>query len=226
MKLRPTTLAPALGCAALLVLGTPGTAAAHGDTIHFAVGGEQQGGHVRTVATWENDGDPVDEHVAGTLTATGPDGRTAGPWQLVAAEGGKGAYTTRETLPEGTWKVVVHCGFPDLGHGEGTVTVAAGTAGAGQGPAPARSAAATPGQSGPAGPVAARREAASPETEEASQASSASSRTGLVAGACAAVAVAAAAVVLLLRSRRSVAAGAAATRSGTAGTTGSRGARR
>ncbi|MFC5147733.1 hypothetical protein [Streptomyces aureoversilis] len=202
MKLRPTTLAPALGCAALLVLGTPGTAAAHGDTIHFAVGGEQQGGHVRTVATWENDGDPVDEHVAGTLTATGPDGRTAGPWQLVAAEGGKGAYTTREALPEGTWKVVVHCGFPDLGHGEGTVTVAAGTAEAGHGPAPAGSAAA-PERSAPAGPAAARREAAPREAEEAAQAPASSSRTGLVAGACAAVAVAAAAAVFLLRARRS-----------------------
>ncbi|QLE70859.1 hypothetical protein FGW37_03910 [Streptomyces rectiverticillatus] len=199
MKLRPTTLAPALGCAALLALGTPGTAAAHGDTIHFAVGGEQQGGHVRTVATWENDGDPVDEPVAGTLTATGPEGRTAGPWQLVAAEGGKGAYTTRESLPQGTWKVVVHCGFPDLGHGEGRVTVAAGTAEAGHGPAPAGSAAA-PERSAPAGPAAARREAAPPEAEEAP---AASSRTGLVAGVCAAGAVAVAAAVFLRRAGRS-----------------------
>ncbi|MGK5732629.1 hypothetical protein, partial [Streptomyces sp. URMC 124] len=212
MKLRPTTLAPALGCAALLVLGTPGTAAAHGDTIHFAVGGEQ-GGHVRTVATWENDGDPVDEAVAGTLTATGPDGRTAGPWQLVAAEGkngGKGAYTTREALPQGTWKVVVHCGFPDLGHGEGTVTVTAGAgAGAGEagkGPAPAGNAAA-PESSAPAGSAAARRDAASSAARESSEAapassSSSSSRTGLVVGAGVGVAAVAAAGVLLLRSRR------------------------
>ncbi|MFH8788424.1 hypothetical protein [Streptomyces roseoverticillatus] len=201
MKPRPVTLAPALGCAAaLLVLGTPAPAAAHGDTIHFTVGGAQSDGHVRAVAAWDNDGDPVDEPVAGTLTATGRDGRTLGPWQLVAAGGEKAAYTTREALPPGSWKVVVHSGFPDLGHGEGTVDVAAqgeaakgeGARGeAGSGPVPAATAPPAA-KSAPSGHSAAPREAAS------------SSRTGLAVGAgAAAVVIAAVGGVLLYRAWRS-----------------------
>ncbi|CAM5280864.1 hypothetical protein [Streptomyces abikoensis] len=189
MKPRPVTLIPALGCAAaLLVLTTPGPAAAHGDTIQFTVGGAQSDGHVRAVAAWDNDGDPVDEPVAGTLTATSRDGRTLGPWQLVPAGGEKATYTTREALPPGNWKVVVHSGFPDLGHGEGTVDVAA-QAEAG----PARSATAPPAErSTPPGRTTAAREEASP------------SRTGLVVAAGAAVAVlAAAGGVFLFRARRS-----------------------
>ncbi|MGW2601334.1 hypothetical protein [Streptomyces klenkii] len=192
-----TTLAPALGCAAaLLVLGTPGPAAAHGDTIHFTVSGTPSDGHVRALAAWDNDDDPVDEPVAGTLTATGRDGRTLGPWQLVAAEGGKAAYTTREALPPGTWKVVVHSGFPDLGHGEGTVDVAAqGEAG----PAPA--ATAPPAARSATSPGHSADSSAAPR-EEAS--SSGSSRTGIAAGACAAaVVLAAVGGVLLFRARRS-----------------------
>ncbi|MEU8548079.1 hypothetical protein AB0C81_13945 [Streptomyces roseoverticillatus] len=189
MKPRPVTLAPALGCAAaLLVLGTPAPAAAHGDTIHFAVGGTQSDGHVRAVAAWDNDDDPVDEPVAGTLTATGRDGRTLGPWQLVAVEGEKAAYTTREALPPGSWKVVVHSGFPDLGHGEGTVDVAArGEAG----PAPAATARPAT-RSAPSGDTAAPQKKAS------------SSRTGLAVGAgAAAVVLAAVGGVLLFRAWRS-----------------------
>ncbi|PSJ24495.1 hypothetical protein B7P34_33035 [Streptosporangium nondiastaticum] len=209
MKPRPVTLVPALGCAAaLLVLGTPGPAAAHGDTIHFTVGGAQSDGHVRAVASWDNDDDPVDEPVAGTLTATGRDGRTLGPWQLVAVAGEKAAYTTREALPPGNWKVVVHSGFPDLGHGEGTVDVAAqGEAAKGEGakgegargeaksgPAPAATEPPAA-KSAPSGPSAAPREAAS---------SSSSSRTGIAAGAGAAAAViAAVGGVLLFRAWRS-----------------------
>ncbi|MFF4219654.1 MULTISPECIES: hypothetical protein [Streptomyces] len=199
MKPRPVTLVPALGCAAaLLVLGTPGPAAAHGDTIHFTVGGAQSDGHVRAVASWDNDDDPVDEPVAGTLTATGRDGRTLGPWQLVAVAGQKAAYTTREALPPGNWKVVVHSGFPDLGHGEGTVDVAAQGEGArgeaGSGPAPAATAPPAA-KSAPSGPSAAPREAAS---------SSSSSRTGIAVGAgAAAVVIAAVGGVLLFRAWRS-----------------------
>ncbi|MEV4502933.1 hypothetical protein [Streptomyces klenkii] len=187
-----TTLAPALGCAAaLLVLGTSGPAAAHGDTIHFTVGGTPSDGHVRALAAWDNDDDPVDEPVAGTLTATGRDGRTLGPWQLVAAEGGKAAYTTREALPPGRWKVVVHSGFPDLGHGEGTVDVAA-RGEAGPGPAATAPPAARPAPSG--------HSAAAQEEES----SSSSSRTGIAVGAgAAAVVLAAVGGVLLFRARRS-----------------------
>ncbi|MFF7725085.1 hypothetical protein [Streptomyces sp. NPDC008001] len=189
MKLRPLFPASALGCAtAALVLATAGPAAAHGDTIHFTVGAAQPDGRVRAVATWDDDGDPVDEPVAGILTATGPDGRTLGPWQLVAAGGGKAAYTTREALPPGTWKIVVHSGFPDLGHGEGAVTVAAAGE-AKSGPVPEKAA------SAPA------KAAAAPEE----RAKAPSSRTGLTAvAACAAAAVlAAVGGVLLVRARRS-----------------------
>ncbi|MEU4211559.1 hypothetical protein AB0F13_16430 [Streptomyces sp. NPDC026206] len=128
MTPRPAALASAAAIGALLlpaVLGTAGPAAAHGDTIHFTVTGDQPDGHVRAVALWDNDNDPVDEPVAGTLTAEDLSGRTYGPWALVAVEGGKAAYTTREVLPPGRWKVTVHCGFPDLGHGEATVSVPA-----------------------------------------------------------------------------------------------------
>lgn len=72
-------------------------AAAHGDTVHLEVSG-QDGGHVTTVATWENDRDPVTEQFAGTLSATSADGRAAGPWRLVAVPGRQGTYTTREFL--------------------------------------------------------------------------------------------------------------------------------
>ncbi|MGK5543513.1 hypothetical protein ACSNOH_02035 [Streptomyces sp. URMC 127] len=188
MKPRPVTLAPALGCAAaLLVLTTPEPAAAHGDTIHFTIGGAPSDGHVRAVAAWDNDDDPVDELVAGTLTATSRDGRTLGPWQLVPTEGEKATYTTREALPPGNWKIVVHSGFPDLGHGEGTVDVAAQT------------------KTGPT-PTATPPPAASPAPSAATtpRKTASSSRTGIAIGTGAAAAViAAAAGVLLLRTRRS-----------------------
>ncbi|GAA3059322.1 hypothetical protein FHS39_003792 [Streptomyces olivoverticillatus] len=156
MNLRPTALVPALGAAALLVLGTSGPAAAHGDTIHFTIGDNRTDGHVRAVAAWDNDNDPVDEPVAGTLTAQDPSGRTLGPWALVRVEGSKATYTTREVLPPGKWQVVVHCGFPDLGHGEATVSVPALA-----GPKPAASAPVQP--SRPAAETAAKTAPAADE---------------------------------------------------------------
>ncbi|MDT0448772.1 hypothetical protein [Streptomyces hesseae] len=134
MTLRPlrlaatTTVTACLG--ALLALGAAGPAAAHGDTIRLAVAGPPSDGHIRTVATWDNDGDTVDERVAGTLTARDADGHTQGPWVLVPVPGTKGAYTTQESLPPGNWTVTLHCGFPDLGHGEAVVTVPAAPAAA------------------------------------------------------------------------------------------------
>ncbi|MEU1781065.1 MULTISPECIES: hypothetical protein [Streptomyces] len=109
----------------LLALGAAGPAAAHGDTIRLTVPGPPSDGHIRALATWENDGDPVDERVAGTLTARDAAGHAQGPWVLVPVPGAKGAYTTHESLPPGNWTVTLHCGFPDLGHGEATVTVPA-----------------------------------------------------------------------------------------------------
>ncbi|MFF4158346.1 hypothetical protein [Streptomyces sp. NPDC001678] len=126
MTFRPRTAA-CLG-AVLLALGAAGPAAAHGDTIRLTVAGPPSDGHIRTVATWDNDGDPVDERVAGTLAARDAAGHTQGPWVLVPVPGTKGAYTTHESLPPGNWTVTLHCGFPDLGHGEAAVTVPASTA--------------------------------------------------------------------------------------------------
>ncbi|MHA7958293.1 hypothetical protein ACX9I7_11120 [Streptomyces sp. L500] len=123
MTFRPRTAAACLG--ALLALGAAGPAAAHGDTIRLTVPGPPSDGHIRALATWENDGDPVDERVAGTLTAQDAAGHAQGPWVLVPVPGAKGAYTTHESLPPGDWTVTLHCGFPDLGHGEATVTVPA-----------------------------------------------------------------------------------------------------
>ncbi|MGW6919665.1 hypothetical protein ACWGB8_38620 [Kitasatospora sp. NPDC054939] len=110
-------LAAALGLAAAAVLLGAAPAAAHGDTITLEIPG-QDNGHVTTVATWDNDRDPVTEEFAGTLSAASSDGRTAGPWRLVPITGRPGAYTTREILPAGHWKVTVVCAFPTLGRGE------------------------------------------------------------------------------------------------------------
>ncbi|MFE2722657.1 hypothetical protein [Kitasatospora sp. NPDC059327] len=116
MRTRP--FAAALALAGALVLAPAAVpAVAHGDTVHLEVTG-QDSGHVTTVATWENDHDPVTEEFAGTLAATSADGRTAGPWRLVAVPGRPGTYTTREMLPAGHWKITVDCAFPSLGHGE------------------------------------------------------------------------------------------------------------
>ncbi|MGW7580736.1 hypothetical protein ACWGKU_18120 [Kitasatospora sp. NPDC054768] len=115
MRTRPHLAALALTAAALLSAAVP--AAAHGDSVHLDVTG-QQNGRVSTVATWENDHDPVTGEFAGTLLATASDGRTVGPWRLVTVPGRPGTYTTREVLPVGHWWVTVDCAFPALGHGE------------------------------------------------------------------------------------------------------------
>ncbi|WP_030393217.1 hypothetical protein [Kitasatospora purpeofusca] len=115
----------ALALAGAVVLAPAAVpAAAHGDTVHLEVSG-QDGGRVTTVATWENDRDPVTEQFAGTLSATSADGRAAGPWRLVAVPGRPGTYTTREFLPAGHWRIAVDCAFPSLGHGERELDVEA-----------------------------------------------------------------------------------------------------
>ncbi|MER7846133.1 hypothetical protein ABTZ03_19510 [Kitasatospora sp. NPDC096077] len=124
MRIRIRPLLSSLALAALTVLPAAVPAAAHGDTVHLDVAG-QQNGRVSTVATWENDHDPVTEDFAGTLSATAADGRTVGPWRLVAVPGRPGTYTTRELLPAGHWKIAVDCAFPSLGHGERELDVEA-----------------------------------------------------------------------------------------------------
>ncbi|MFH8630768.1 hypothetical protein ACH4CC_12965 [Streptomyces lydicus] len=125
MRLRPRALCvPLLAVLAspLLVLVQAGQADAHGDSIQFTVTG-QDTGHVRAKATYEDDHDPVDERISGMLTAVSADGRTRGPWRLVAVPGHAGTVTTQEVLPPGTWKVTVESGFPELGRGEGKIDV-------------------------------------------------------------------------------------------------------
>ncbi|MFJ2581639.1 hypothetical protein [Kitasatospora aureofaciens] len=122
MRTRPLLAALALATAAVLPAAAP--AAAHGDTVHLEISGVDNG-HVSTVATFENDRDPVTQEFAGTLAATSADGRTAGPWPMVAVQGHPGTYTTRETLPAGHWRITVDCAFPDLGHGERELDVEA-----------------------------------------------------------------------------------------------------
>ncbi|MER7667137.1 hypothetical protein ABTY61_01575 [Kitasatospora sp. NPDC096128] len=124
MRTRTRPLLAPLALAAVAVLPAAAPAAAHGDTVHLDVAG-QRNGRVDTVATWENDHDPVTEEFAGTLAATAADGRTVGPWRLVAVPGRPGTYTTRELLPAGHWKVAVDCAFPSLGHGERELDVEA-----------------------------------------------------------------------------------------------------
>ncbi|MQS17747.1 hypothetical protein F7Q99_37560 [Streptomyces kaniharaensis] len=115
MRTRPLLASVALAAAAVLPAAAP--AAAHGDTVHLEISGAQNG-HVTTVATFENDRDPVTKEFAGTLSATSADGRTVGPWPMVAVPEHPGTYTTRETLPAGHWRITVDCAFPSLGHGE------------------------------------------------------------------------------------------------------------
>ncbi|MEV7598353.1 hypothetical protein AB0O91_13340 [Kitasatospora sp. NPDC089797] len=142
---RPLLASLALAAAAVLPAAAP--AAAHGDTVHLDVAG-QQNGRVSTVATWENDHDPVTEDFAGTLSATAADGRTVGPWRLVAVPDRPGTYTTRELLPAGHWKISVDCAFPSLGHGERELDVEAAAI---SDPAPL-DAPASPGTPAPASP--------------------------------------------------------------------------
>ncbi|MEW2574846.1 hypothetical protein [Streptomyces syringium] len=99
---------------ALLLLGPAATAHAHGDTIHLTVTGVSAG-HPTTKATWEDDGHPVNEKVAGTLAATSTDGTTLGPWRLVPVPGQPGTFTTAEALPAGDWTLTAQTAFPALG---------------------------------------------------------------------------------------------------------------
>ncbi|MCX5214438.1 hypothetical protein OG689_35155 [Kitasatospora sp. NBC_00240] len=119
---RPAGLLAVFLLAALAALGPAGTANAHGDTIRFRIAGAPDG-HPRAVATWENDGDPVDEEVAATLSAVSDDGRSVGPWRLVPVQGSPASFRTREPLPVGRWKVTVESAFPALGRGEAELTV-------------------------------------------------------------------------------------------------------
>ncbi len=194
---RPSRLAPVAALAALLAVGPAPSAAAHGDTIDFAIVTTQPAdGRVRTVATWENDKDPVTDSVAGTLSAVDVNGRSLGPWKLVPVHGARATYTTRQALPPGRWKVTVDCGFPDLGHGAGTVDV----------PAPGTKPTDTP-TSAPANPSksrpADRSSSAAASARSADGHQSATSSTALIwTGTAVAAALVAGAAFLVVRRRR------------------------
>ncbi|MER5636370.1 hypothetical protein ABT095_05390 [Kitasatospora sp. NPDC002227] len=113
---RPAVLA----LTALALLTAAGPAAAHGDSVHLAVS-NPAGGQPHTVATWENDGDPVTEPLAATLTGVSADGHHAGPWRLVRQA--DGSYATAEALPAGHWHLTVEASFPALGRTETDLTV-------------------------------------------------------------------------------------------------------
>ncbi|MDH6580443.1 hypothetical protein [Kitasatospora sp. MAP5-34] len=117
----PPVAVLALAACAVLAGATP--AAAHGGNIHFAITAHTDG-RTQTTASYD-DGDPVDEPVAATLSAISSDGRTVGPWPLLAVAGTEAAYTTRLALPPGSWKVSVDSAFPELGHGESDLAITA-----------------------------------------------------------------------------------------------------
>ncbi|MGA5820116.1 hypothetical protein ACPC54_19895 [Kitasatospora sp. NPDC094028] len=127
MRTRQLSAALALATAAALPSAAP--AAAHGGTVRLELSGTP-GGHVRTLATWADDHDPVTEGFTGTVAATASDGRTAGPWRLVSVPDQPGAYTTRESLPAGHWRVSVACTSPAPGHDERDFDVDPATDGA------------------------------------------------------------------------------------------------
>ncbi|MBD0741519.1 hypothetical protein [Streptomyces sp. CBMA152] len=114
--------AAAAALAGLLVLGSAPTAHAHGDTIHLTVTGVSAG-HPTARATWEDDGHPVNEKVAGTLSATSADGTTLGPWRFVPVAGEPGTFTTAEALPAGHWTITAETAFPALGRVESQAEV-------------------------------------------------------------------------------------------------------
>ncbi|GAA2144066.1 hypothetical protein GCM10009760_31170 [Kitasatospora kazusensis] len=195
---RSAVLTAALALSGLLALAAAGPAAAHGDTIRFDISGGS-GGHPRTVASWENDGDPVTEDLAATLSARSADGRQVGPWRLVAVPGSPATFTVLETLPAGRWKVSVESGFPALGRGEADLTVAAAAAGP---TAAAPSAAAST-----AGSTAASTAAGAPAPAVVARSASGGSSGGSgraavgIAAACALAVAAAAAVAVAVRRR-------------------------
>ncbi|MFI9235671.1 hypothetical protein [Streptomyces cinnamoneus] len=190
--------AAAATLAGLLVLGPAATAYAHGDTIHLTVTGVSAG-HPTTKATWEDDGHPVNEKVAGTLTATSDDGTTLGPWRFVPVPGQPGTFTTVEALPAGHWTITAQTAFPALGRtehqAEVTAADAAGPTGAPAGPPTAAAAAA---------PSAKATHTAPAESEAAASDSDGGSAPGAVTLGVTALAIAAVgvSVAFLLRRRR------------------------
>jgi len=196
--------------AGLFVLGPAATAYAHGDTIRLTVTGVSAG-HPQFTAVWENDNDPVDEKIAGTLSATAADGTAVGPWRLVPVPGHPGTLTTNEALLPGHWTITAETAFPGLGRGEGVVDVPVTDPRPGTGPSATTSSAATPSAgptvpggsptSGPSGQPTDRSPSGSPSSspKAASDRSSAWAQTFAALGVTALSVAAIALAVLFLR---------------------------
>ncbi|WP_031076770.1 hypothetical protein [Streptomyces sp. NRRL WC-3742] len=130
MRTLPLLGPVALTLAAAAVLPCAAPALARGDSVRLDVG-DAPGGHVRAQASWADDRTPVSDGFDGTLAATAPDGRSAGPWQLVGLPDWPGTYTTREALPAGHWRISVGCAQPAPGRGERELDVEAVSFGVG-----------------------------------------------------------------------------------------------
>jgi hypothetical protein len=105
--------------AAVVVLGFPGTASAHGGVV-LTLHGDGRGS-VWVTSVWD-DGHPVTEAIGMTLLATSKAGQRVGPAPL---KRNGDAMTYAGTLPAGEWTVVADMGTPAIGRCEGTVKVAA-----------------------------------------------------------------------------------------------------
>jgi hypothetical protein len=108
----------------LAVLGTAGTAWAHGGPIELQVQGDGGQGVTATVS-YARDHHPVTEQVELSLTAVSGDGTTVGPIPLVASSEGQSFYVTKEPLPVGKWTVTVTATHPSPATKTVAVTAAA-----------------------------------------------------------------------------------------------------
>ncbi|GLW26316.1 hypothetical protein Mame01_63580 [Microbispora amethystogenes] len=104
----------------VLVLGASAAAADNGPIKLEVVG---DGGHnVNVLATWKKNGQPVEEVVEATLTATSADGRSFGPVELRSASEGQNVYQPAEPLPNGEWNVTVTATKPSKARATTKVT--------------------------------------------------------------------------------------------------------
>ncbi len=134
MVRRLVTLAGVVLATLLAVLATTGMARAHGGPIALEVQGDGGQG-VTTTVSYVRDHHPVSVQVDLSFTAVSDQGRTVGPFALVAANEGQSFYVSKNPLPVGRWTVTVTATHPSPA--TKTVAVTAATLPAVPGPAPA-----------------------------------------------------------------------------------------
>ena len=87
-------------------------ASAHGGPYDLAISPDGVGG-ITVIGHYVEDGHVVDAILDPVATATSPDGRTAGPVELVSSSEGEGVWVTAEPfLDDGTWTVTVETTMP------------------------------------------------------------------------------------------------------------------